>query len=313
MTVEVLESSSGLIIGDGLYKVELQDNLAPEEVSEALNILRWLQGKGEFYGIAGLMLVTGDPRQGKGLFANVFAWKIKRYFKNKRILRDDHPTALFGEYTLFNEDTLREDIARMAEVAMEDVPKQAKSARQKAQLIAQVDQWRTEMGMVLVQNAVALLDEYWKYVYKREPMSPMNRAMGGLNKMWGHTETLYMGVAQTQHDLDRFTCLPWVTHQVRCQMMGERPGTVEAHLYHVRYDRARGKLIQVDKAPVKIIVDGLKERPELGISRIDADGETHYYRYVDIYKSKSAPMMKFGKGITPEDLAELKNKRRFEV
>ena len=263
----------------------------PEETEDALAILRILQGPRQFYGIAGLMLVLGDTRTGKGLFSNVWAWKIRRYFKGIRILRDDHPSPIFGEYTLFDEETLTSDLEKMAEVAKTgSIVKRGKVKLASREL---VETWQSTKGQVMMQKAVCMLDEYWRYMNNRRPMSNMNIALGGLNKMWGHTETLYIGIAQWEHDLDRFTCLPWVTHVVRCQMSMLQPGAVEAHLYHVKFNKSTERLVMLDKKPTRITIDGMKERPELGVSHIESDGTVHFYRHVDLYYSKPAPMIKY--------------------
>jgi hypothetical protein len=104
-----------------------------------------------------------------------------------------------------------------------------------------------------------------------------------------------MYIAQWTHDLDRFTCLPWVTMEVRCQMSTTRPNTIEAHLYHVKFNFNSGRLVKLDEYPVCIKVDAGKERPELGISHIDTDGAIHYYRYWDLFNSKSAPLLRFNR------------------
>ena len=273
-----------IVYGAGLYTVELNDGLTEQEQEEAYKILCWLKGSGPFFGIAGLMLITGMPRQGKGLFSNTFSWKIKRYFKGIRILRDDHPGPIYGEYSLFDESVLAGDLEAMSEIAK--IKKPDKKL---------IDKWVTEKGQVMIHKAVLQLDEGWRYQNNRRPMAEMNIALGGLNKLWGHTETLTMLQAQWYHDLDRFTCLPWVTHEVRCQMSTEKENTIEAHLYRVKYNVMTSRLIVLDKA-IKLYIDGAKERPELGVSHVDADGTPHYYRYFDLYNSKSAPMMKYKGG-----------------
>jgi hypothetical protein len=267
---------------ESLYSLELNPGLTSAEREEAESIVRWLQGNGQFYGIAGLMLVTGMPRQGKGLFSNVLSYKVKRYFKGKHVLRDDHPTSTYGPYTLFNEDVLMEDIARMKEIATGDVPKEAKSAKQKAEMIKDVKEWQSSRGEVMFKNAVAVLDEGWRYMNNRRPMSPMNLTLSGIIKMWGHLDCMLMILAQRQHDLDRFTCLPYVTHEARCVYCKDRPNTVQVMFYRVQYSSARQALVPVDK-PTRIFVDGGKMRPELGGKR-----------YFDLYRSKAAPLFDYG-------------------
>jgi len=265
---------------ESLFSVEINPNLEPWEVEEAEKMLNWITGDGEFLGVAGFILVTGLPRQGKGTFINPFAWKLNRYF-GKRILRDDHPTTLFGKYTLFNEDVLIEDVSRMAQVAREDIPKEARGAKQKQTLKRAVETWITEEGEVFLQDAVVMLDEFWRYMNNRRPMNPMNIALSGLIKMMYHTDTLYMGVAQRKHELDRFTCLPYVTHEARCQWCTDRESSVRVDLQRVMWSGGRSALVPVGKGII-LYVDGGRPRDELGGKR-----------YFDLFKSKSAPMMVF--------------------
>lgn len=270
-----------VVYTEGIYSVELNPGLQEWEVEEAWRIIRWLKGNGPFFGIAGVMLVSGPPRQGKGLFSNTLAWKIKRYFMGKHVLRDDVPTKLFGEYTLFNEDTLMEDVADMAQVSESDIPREAKKTADKALLKKMTDKWSTERGQILLQNAVLLKDEFWKDMNKRRPMAPMNLTMGGLIKMWGHLDMLLIGVIQSYHDLDRFTCLPWVSHHVKCTWCQTIPNTTQASLYHVQWSEAQQKLIPVSKKPIWIYIDGSKPRAELGGAG-----------YFEIFNSKTAPNLK---------------------
>lgn len=279
-----------IIYGNDLYRVELNEGLSEAEIKEATDILRWIKGSGAFFGVAGIMLVTGPPRSGKDTFANVLAWKVKRFFKGIKVVRDDHPTNVFGQYTFWDESLLADDLERMREVAQAAGEGNKKAATQATKKLA--EQWVTDTGSVMMQKSVVLFTEAWQKMNNRRGMTEMNLMLGGLNKMWGHSETLYLYVAQWTHDLDRFTCLPWVTHEVRCQMSTTRANTVEAHLYQVKYNRSLSKLI-TQGLPVKIKVDAGKERQELGIKEIQSDGTIVYNRYWDLFNSKSAPLMRF--------------------
>jgi len=280
-----------LIYTEGIYSVEFNAGLQDWEMEDAERIIRWLKGSGPFFGIAGIMLVSGPPRQGKGIFSNVLAWKIKRYFKNKHILRDDHPTPLFGEYTLFNEDTLMADVADMSEIAESDVPREARKAKDKVKLQQAMDKWKSERGEILLQDSVMLKDEFWKDMNKRRPMNPMNLTLGGLIKMWGHLDMLLVGIIQSYRDLDRFTCLPWVSHHAKCTWCADIKDTVEVNLYHVQWSDGRQKLIPTSRRPVRIWIDGGRPREELGGAR-----------FYDLFKSKSSPNLKslIGRGSLTE-------------
>ena len=281
-----------IIYSEGLYSVELNPGLSEWEVADAWALIRWLKGNGPFFGIAGTMLVSGPRRQGKGLFSNVLAWKLKRYFKFKKILRDDHAPALFGEYTLFNEDTLLGEIEAMSDVAEEDdrgkkedgKDKKLSKRAKRAVLATQINEWRTgEHGEVMMQNSVIVKDEFWKDMNKRRPSSTMNLLFGGLLKTCYHIDTLVIGIIQRVDDLDRFTCLPDVNLHVKCTWcdIRERPNTARVSMQHVQWSVARQRLIPLDKKPFVIYLNGAMPRAEL-------DGHS----YFEIFNSKTAPNLR---------------------
>lgn len=269
-----------IIYTEGIYSVELNPGLQEWEVEDAFTILRWIKGSGPFLGIAGTMLVSGLPRQGKGLFGNVFAWKIKRYFRFKKVLRDDHPTELFGPYIFFSEDTVLQDVNSMADVS-EQVNKDARGTKAKTNLRRAVNQWVADEGEVKMQDSVVLKDEFWKDMNKRRSMSTMNLVFSGLLKTSYHIDMLTIGIVQTPRDLDRFSCLPWVNLHVKCTWCQDMPNTTAARLYHVRWSDYKQTLVPIpptDKKPILIFINGATPRPELSGAG-----------YFDIFKSKAAP------------------------
>src|SRR3990172_10472795 len=65
-----------------------------------------------FEGLWGLCIIRGDPGTGKDTFLNWFLYTVKRFFPDKRVLRDEKPRRLFGDYAaLFNEERIRDDLA----------------------------------------------------------------------------------------------------------------------------------------------------------------------------------------------------------
>ena len=265
---------------ESLYQLELNPGLTDAEEEQAYDIVHWLKGDGPFYGIAGHMLITGPPRQGKGLFANMLAYRVQKLFKHKHTLRDDHPRALYGPYELFNEEIMMADIRRMAEVAKADLPDEEDAttvAKKKArQQLA--EQWGSGEGKVKMKNAILLLDEYWRYVDKRRPMSPMLLGLSGNIKLWGHLDLMVIGIAQMVDDLDPHRILPYVNLEARCQWCDYKPNTAEVNLYRVKWSVSRQKLLPTDR-PTRIFVDGARPREELGGKRL-----------YDLYNSKAAPM-----------------------
>jgi len=230
--------------------------LSPREQKDAEDIRPYTRGVG---------LVIGPPRSGKDLFSNVFTYKGKNYFEGIEIMRDERPRRPYGRYTLFNEEVLMGEISKMAAVARGDIPRQAKTEKDKKALSSLVDKWHTDRGKVKMKNSMMYFTEFWRYLLNRHPMNPMGIEVGGIIKTWGHIDTLVLGVAQMKHDLDRFTCLPYITYEVRCSWMLSVPYTAECKLYRTRYVSSMGTIETVSKRPTVIHVSGVKPRPEVGI------------------------------------------------
>lgn len=277
---------------DTIYPVELNFGLSEEEIELAEKFVDWFTVNGHFFGIAGHMIVTGMPRQGKGLFASTFCWWLKRLFRGKHILSDEALKPAFGEYRMFTEDTFREDIDKMSELADEQTKKKRMTGTEEKKL---VEQWITDDGQVELKHAILRLSEYRRYMYNRRPASIMNFLISTLITQWGHIDLLIIGDVQLAHDLDQYTCLPYVGYDVRCCWSTIYPNTVEAHMYRTTFNKARGELVPIGK-PIPITIDGAKQRPELGIKDYDnKTGEPIYNSYFDLYYSKSPPQFKFGR------------------
>jgi len=211
----------------------------------------------------GVCLVVGDPGAGKDLLGNYLSYMIKRSFPWKRILRDEKPRQLFGEYAgLFNEDILREDLIRMREVA-----RGVKISLVDALMEKAADDWVSSRGQVLLKNSVLYLTEYWRYCYNREPHNPMNKTMGGIHKEKRHLDVLVIGTGQLETELDKKTCLPWVDWKVTCtRSMTNKTGFVY-FIQKVKYDRRLNILAPLGR-PYPMAIDAGKPRSKLGDGKI---------------------------------------------
>jgi len=235
--------------------VQLAEGLTPGEANQA-KILYTL-----FNELWGLCLVVGPPGAGKDCFGNWLSYTLKRYFPWKRILRDEKPRKLYGEYAgLFNESVLAEDLARMRAIASGVGITQLGMVLEKA-----ADDWVTSKGQVLLKNSVLYLTEFWRYCYKREPHNPMNKTMGGIHKEKRHLDCLILGTTQQVEDLDRFTCLPWVDWKVICSRASPKVNKTGFVFWvqKVRYDKRMMVLLSIGR-PFPIAVDAGKPRSYLG-------------------------------------------------
>lgn len=237
--------------------VRFAEGLTPEERHQA-TVLYHL-----FNELWGVCLVVGDPGTGKDVFGNYISYRIKRYFPWKRILRDEKPRRLFGEYAgLFNEVVLREDLARMRAVAKGAGVNQIDEIMEKA-----ADDWVTSKGRVLLKNSVLYLTEYWRYCYNREPHNPMNKTMGGIHKEKRHLDCLILGTAQLETELDRKTALPWIDWKVTCTRSVRNKTGFAYYIQKVKYDRRLDMLAPLG-SPFLMRIDAGKPRTELGDGKI---------------------------------------------
>lgn len=211
----------------------------------------------------GVCIVKGDPGSGKDTFGNWLAYMCKRYYPWKRILRDERPRTLFGEYDgLFNEYVLSSDLAKMREIA-----KGVGFAQKGGVLEKAADDWVTAKGAVMLQNSVLYLTEYYRYCYNREPHNPMNKTMGGIHKMKRHLDCFIIGTIQLPSELDTKTCLPWVDWQVTCVKSKVNPTGFTFFVEGVKYEPRSDLLVPTTK-PFAIPLDAGKPRKFIGDGKI---------------------------------------------
>jgi len=212
----------------------------------------------------GVIIVKGDPGTGKDLFGNYLQYNLKRWFPWKRILRDEKPRSLFGEYAgLFNERVIVDDLAKMREIA-----KGAKATEVDNIMNDVADDWIRGAGEVLLKNSVLYLTEYWRYCYNREPHNPMNKTMGAIQKTKRHLDTLIIGTTQLVEELDKRTALPWIDWRVTCSKSMVNPTGFTYFVEKVKYDRRMDILIALPGRPFPISFDAGRPRSEMGNGKI---------------------------------------------
>jgi len=237
--------------------IRLATGLSDEEKRQAKALYRL------FNELWGVCIMVGDPGAGKDVLGNYLSHTIPRYFPSKRLLRDEKPRELFGRYHgMFNEDVLREDIARMKQAAVG-----VSATKIDAVMESVADAWAKGAGTVLLQNSILYLTEYYNYCYRRNPHSPMNKTMGAIHKVKRHLNTLIIGTVQMTSELDRKTCLPWIDWITYCGRQRGDPTVFHYRIYKAKYDRRLDLLLAVG-APFRITVDGGKPRSFLGTGKI---------------------------------------------
>jgi len=252
---------------EGLYNVELNPGLTEREVEEALKLYKLSRG---------IMIVTGPIGSGKDLWGNVLTWKLKRYIKNKKILRDEKPRRMYGHYEPFDSTTIMHEFAQLATELESELPDEIK--RRDADAIRKManlsDEWLARVGEEKLKNSVLYQTEFWRLMHNRKPFSPIGILIGAIIKRWRHLDLLVLGTAPLKRELDAISCLPYVTHEVRCSATTD-PNKFHYRFFPVRYVGTRG-ILEVAGKPIPFIIDGGKHREELGGKR-----------YFDLYVSKS--------------------------
>jgi len=264
---------------DDLYSSPLNDGLEAWEIEEANRLETMCRG---------LMLVTGTPGSGKGLFGNTLAWKIRRYFKGRRILMDYKPRKVFdmfappdNKYFLFNAQFMQEQLEAMAKAAGTEITDEQSDKKLKGKKLKEVtettdmlaQQWANR-NKVLLLGGVMVLDEFKRYFHNRHPHNPYGKLLGHVIDQWRHLDLLMLGMTPMKRQIDAISCLPHVTHHVKCSWNGLHD-VAEARIFRVRYVGRRG-VIEITGKPIKMLIDGKKPRVQLG-----------GYRYYDLYPSKN--------------------------
>lgn len=252
---------------EGLYNVELNPSLTEQEIDEALKLYKLSRG---------IMIVTGMPGSGKDLWGNVLTWKLRRFFKGKKVFRDEKPRKIFGYYEPFDDTTIMHEFVQLISELNEELPdeisrKDIEAVKKMADLS---NQWLARIGEEKLKNSVLYQTEFWRFMHNRKPFSPTGILMGAIIKRWRHLDLLVVGTAPLKRELDAISCLPYVTHEVRCSATTD-PNKFQYRFFPVRYVGTRG-VLEVAGKPIPFIIDGGKHREELGGKR-----------YFDLYVSKS--------------------------
>jgi len=239
--------------------IRFASNLTPVERRRATIIYNL------FNGLWGMIMVKGDPGCGKDVFANYLQYNLKRWFPWKRILRDEKPRRLFGEYTgLFNEQVIISDLEKMRKVAKGVKVTELDGIMEKA-----ADNWMTEAGEVMLKNSILYMTEYAeRYCPCREPHRPMNKTMGAIQKMKRHLDLLLIATTQDVSELDKKTALPWIDWRVTCSRSLFNPTGFTFFVEKVKYDRRLEILIALPGRPFPISFDAGKPRREMGDGKI---------------------------------------------
>jgi hypothetical protein len=233
--------------GSGIYETKLMPDLTEFEKQDALFLMQFARG---------LYTVTGQPGSGKGITVTTISWKMGRYFGKKKIL-DYRPRRVYGEYEVFNENVLTEQIAQMALASGVKGKDKLKAAS--TSLIE-----REQLQFV---NSVMGLDEFWRYVKKRRTGTNINFFITGLIKILRHLDCCLLGASPSIDELDQQEVVTpiYLSADMRCKWSKFEQDTT---IVKIRRLRALGSSGTVELDPNHIItyrINGGLQRPEIGV------------------------------------------------
>lgn len=195
--------------------LQLNPTLSDSEIEDALFWARFRRG---------VMLITGQVRQGKSTLEHLIAKKLNYYFRMIPIL-DTRPRSIFGKYIPFSSEMLEEQIKRM-----DSMEKSEGETTEDGRWIAHMTKEETTgkgknketitteyNGEIFLRNAVIGMDEFGsKYMNRRDaPNLPIKRELLKIFNYWGHSNCLWIGVGIDIEDIDR-RCLDKIVWEARC-------------------------------------------------------------------------------------------------
>jgi len=253
---------------DSLYELQLNPGLNSELLDYAEKFK---------YMTRGIMIVTGMPGSGKDLWGNTVSWLVKTIFKGKKVFRDEIPRRLFGNYEEFSEITVMNEFAQLSADLDDQMPSEIKrsDAKTAKKMVDLSNQWMAKIGEERLHNSVLFMTEFWRYMHNRKPFSPIGMLLGAIVKRWRHLDLLLIGNAQQKRELDAISCLPYITHEVRCSWGINNPNAGGYRLYPVKWVSSSG-VLEVRGKSKKFRIDGKQPRDFL-------DGKG----YFNLFNSKS--------------------------
>ncbi len=210
---------------------DIREGLPDDDVEAAL---QWLTVLPDLIGIC---LIIGEEGSGKSLLAHALAYDAKYLFGKLAVL-DRPPRKLFGRYIPMSVDFLKEQLARLKDMADGNG------------IVTKDGKWRSSRGDVLIRHAVIMMDEFGGRWMKRlnPPAEPKDSlvALASLNR---HLQALFLGVGTQLNDFSR-SYFPHVDYIIGCNRVDPPPWDKEGsniqisgRIQKVRYNRDRDEFM----------------------------------------------------------------------
>lgn len=244
--------------------------------------------------VNGILLVTGEPGSGKGIFLHMLAYKMKYYF-GKRAILDTRPRKAFGKYIPFSKEFLAEQVDRLS--AMETgngemsndgkwyalIPETRTEISEKGKEV-QINTGKMIKKEILLRNSTMGLDEYGnRYMPRKQSNLAISIDLLKLYDIRRHLQCLTLGVGISVDDFNR-AALAKTAWEARCQFLDQAEELEEdptALIFGV-------KLRPVSYDPIQ---DVLAKGRDIARLRIDAKEPKHMLNglaWKDIYNTQNA-------------------------
>lgn len=231
----------------------------------------------------GVMLVSGPGGSGKDLFATYLAALNKYYFADlldasrpRRVLLDFLPKRAFGEYVLFNDEFMMQQIDEMAKASKMGKVYESNDQKEAVEFMDYAtDGWIRDKGAILLQGSLLYCQELKRYFHNRNPHNPFNKFLGKIIDQVRHLDMLFIGSHIDPEELDEKAFLRKVTHWAKCSWSYSMPDTTHVILTRGRFMMGNN-VWNLQSHPVILDVNGGEPKKFL-------DGNRVY----DLYPSKN--------------------------
>lgn len=291
-----IKDKDGVIVNDGLTDFEKDDAVFHYNI---------------FIGKCALSICTGEIGSGKDVFCATCTFKHKKYFPKRKAVLDFLPRRPYGAYYYFDKAFIVEQVDRMTKMAKEDCSKSdIKEALKNFDREKATEEWVTSAGQVFLRNSDLWFQEFRKYQLARRPGHPLGILLTDVYNVRRHLQAVIYGTTVRVKDLDKKSCLPFVTYHVKMYEDTGKNHYFIAVINKVKWDEHKEDFTYMGK--VRYGIDGSKPRPEIGLKppidtiegrlarELSFDPASEYYCFMDLFNSENAIQLEASKSLRRE-------------
>ena len=246
---------------EGIYPINLQDNLTEKEIEEALFWYPFSRG---------LWLIIGPRGCGKdGLRTHI--QELFRRVYGRRAIMDDKPRELFGDYIPFSLEMFDDQLKRIRyqTLVQSDRSGEELDIGECTDLKKLREEEKDYSGDIFLKNSTLHLGEFAKYHPRRNPNNPVTMTLCDFYGTLRHWDILVMGSTTKLADLEVIRLQPEISAYVYPKYSGYvdkhgiTHGIIKAKFCPLEFHSATGTL-RLKQRPFIYKIDIFKERDYLG-------------------------------------------------